>query len=266
MRIGEGTLGMVTGAIPLAALILGCIACAVVPGVIGPDAAMLGIGAIVLAAMVASAASSWRFSAVARRPAEWWSRWYSLAPLWVAAVFAAAIAPNPYGYPKLFYVPGEGMAPSLAKNDRFVARMGPAVGIGRGDVVVVDGPAGARHVQRVAALAGDRVALVDGVVILNGRRVPQRLVRAERTMRRLAERLPGEAGEHEILDSAAGPFDDFPETVVRPGHVFLLGDNRDESADSRVPRDRMGLGQVPLADVSGRFLFELEGLPAGIRW
>ena len=105
--------------------------------------------------------------------------------------------------------------------------------------------------------------MVRGVVVLNGRPVPQRLVGLERAqfggsaidVRRLAERFPGERRDHHIYDSGLTAGDNFVETTVPPGHVFLLGDNRDNSADSRFPDETFGLGFVPTADVVGRPVF-----------
>ena len=73
--------------------------------------------------------------------------------------------------------------------------------------------------------------------------------------RRLAEQFPGEASPHEIYDSGASPGDDFAEQRVAPGHLFLLGDNRDHSADSRFSRANGGWSRCRSADVRGVPLF-----------
>jgi signal peptidase I len=205
---------------------------------------------------------SWSGSRERRPLAAWWARWYGLAGLALAAIALAwPLTDLAQGYYQPFYVPAESMSPTLLKGDRFMASMRPWP-IRRGDVVVIDvGPL--RYVKRIAALPGDRIALKAGQVILNGQPVPQRLVRTE-TMggspgaaRRLAERFPGEAGAHHIYDLGPDPrMDEMDEQRVAPGHVFVLGDNRDRSADSRVSRILDGVEQLPLEKVRGRVLFQ----------
>jgi signal peptidase I len=179
----------------------------------------------------------------------------------VAILVLAILVAFGSGYFRNFYLPSEAMAPTLGKEDRFVAFMGGGGTVKRGDVIVF-AVGEWTYVKRVAALAGDRIGLSEGVVILNGRPVAQRFLKAENRpdspgtpVRRLAELFPGEAAPHEILDLERSDFDDFPERRVPDGFVFVLGDNRDRSADSRVPRVEMGVELLPVADIKGHALF-----------
>jgi signal peptidase I len=57
------------------------------------------------------------------------------------------------------------------------------------------------------------------------------------------------------LDQVASPSDDFGPVKVPAGHVFLMGDNRDDSADSRFQPFEGGIGMVPTDRLIGRALF-----------
>ena len=184
------------------------------------------------------------------------------AILWVlAAAILAPIALLGSGAVKHFNVPAESMAPTLVKGDRFVARMDGAGELQRGEIILLR-VGKSTYVKRIAGLPGDRIAMRDGVVVLNGRVVPQRMVGTEAEARRLAERFPGEAAEHFIYDLGPQPFDQMAERIVPSGHVFVLGDNRDLSADSRVARIDMGVEMAPITDILGRPLFRTWG-PSG---
>ncbi len=190
-----------------------------------------------------------------------------------ATAIAVAVIGLPFvalagGLFRLFYIPSESMTPTLLKNDRLIASMWGSAEPRRGDIILFAAHDGT-YIMRVAALAGDRVEMRDGVLILDGRAVAQRLVRVEPypypnpalpgPARRLEERFPGEPGPHQIFDHGPTPVDDTAEQKVAPGHVFVLGDNRDHSADSRVPRALFGVEQVPISDIRGRALYYTWG-------
>jgi signal peptidase I len=221
-----------------------------------------------LSAVLGSMLLTWRPSAFrADGSLRWWSRWYSLAAAGVLEVLLTAwLAGSAHGFYKPFYIPSEGMMPTLLKDDRLIASMRGPAELRRGDIILFR-VGEWTYIKRLAALPGDRIAFEGGAVILNGARVDQQPVGMERVegpfgptdARRLRERFPGEAGEHQIYDLGPSEVDDRAEAVVRPGHVFVLGDNRDRSADSRVPRDQMGVDQLPVGDILGKALFHTWG-------
>ena len=180
----------------------------------------------------------------------------------LGAPLAALILLFGSGLAHNFYIPSEAMAPTLEKYDRLVSFMDGAASVRRGRIIVFAMDE-ATYVKRVAGLPGDRIALKDGIVILNGQPVGQRFLREEARndssgpgrARRLQEQFPDEPGPHEILDSGPLSVDEMAEIRIPPGFLFVLGDNRDHSADSRVPRDMAGVELLPVADVRGHPLF-----------
>jgi signal peptidase I len=133
----------------------------------------------------------------------------------------------------------------------------------RGDVAVFKLPRDTDldYIKRVVGLPGDRIQMREGVLQINGAAVPKRYVddfvqivdengRTRRT-RRFEETLP-EGRKYMVLDSGPTSLDNTREFVVPAGHYFMMGDNRDNSTDSRVPREEDGVGFVPFENLVGR--------------
>ena len=146
----------------------------------------------------------------------------------------------------------------------------------RGDVVVFRAPANRSQVwvKRVIGLPGDRIALRSGRLWINGEPVKLRadgigemelengsVVPAPRYI----ETLPGNR-EHAILKVAAdGPYDNVAEFTVPADRLFVMGDNRDNSADSRVAVDAGGVGLLPASDLIGRARTLIGSWDLGVR-
>lgn len=189
----------------------------------------------------------------------WFRSTWAAALLLAAATFAQDAALPPFGW-RAFSVPSGSMAPTLEVGDIFLADVRtPGSRPQQGDVVVFAArdPAQTIYVKRVVALSGDRVEVRQGHLALNGRPTPLRAEPAEWTVdgeaRRYLETLPsGREFRMQKLRND-GPMNDTPDYIVPPGNMFLMGDNRDNSTDSRALAFREGapFGFVPVPDVLG---------------
>jgi signal peptidase I len=183
-----------------------------------------------------------------------------------------------------FYVPSGSMEPTLMIGDELIAAK-YAYGYGtaslpfgltlpgtgrvlakvpaRGDVVVFRWPGDASQtwVKRVIGLPGDRVAMRSGRLWINGEEVALRSDgdgMAEREdgspqpAARFVETLPGGVSHSIFKLDVHGPLDDMAEVTVPPGHLFVMGDNRDNSADSRLSVAAGGVGLLPVDDLVGQ--------------
>jgi len=160
----------------------------------------------------------------------------------------------------------------------------------RGDIAVIKAPRSHDDlIKRVIGLPGDTVELRAGQLYLNGAAVPKvaetpteiraspntncvadTTVRYQQTRAdgvvvcrypRFRETLPG-GRSYDTLDLGETGQDNFGPEIVPEGHIFLLGDNRDNSEDSRFPAIVGGVGMLPVENIVGRaeFLtFSLDG-------
>jgi signal peptidase I len=183
-----------------------------------------------------------------------------------------------------FYVPSGSMEPTLQIGDVMLgskfaygySRWSVPHGIGpvsetrlfgkmpkRGDVVIFRLPRNPREtlVKRLIGLPGDRIQMVHGRLIINEKPVPLSdagvgKVEEEsgrwREIARYTETLPGGV-KHPIFKRGwDGVLDDTPVFIVPAGHLFMMGDNRDNSMDSRVAAEDGGVGFVPVANLMAR--------------
>jgi signal peptidase I len=139
----------------------------------------------------------------------------------------------------------------------------------RGDIIVFRTPQDPRidYIKRLVGLPGDQIQMVEGVLYVNGMPVslrkiaPYREARADGSrpeIRRYEETLPG-GRVHQVLDEKPygnidmGGFDSDNTSVytVPEGHFFFMGDNRDNSLDSRFDQP-LGVGFVPIENLVGR--------------
>lgn len=174
-----------------------------------------------------------------------------------------------------------------------------------GDVVIFKAPPGndVDYIKRVIGLPGDQVQMKGGVLWLNGKAVPKERVEdfvipvsanmieaasidgrspcvvemfeataadGTRSCRypQYRETLPSGVS-YNVLDMGPRPQDDTPAVVVPAGHVFLMGDNRDNSMDSRYPAvEGGGIGIVPQENLVGRatvMMFSTDGSASWVK-
>jgi len=145
-----------------------------------------------------------------------------------------------------------------------------------GDVVVFRWPGNRSQawVKRVVGLPGDRIQMRQGQLFINDRAAslkPDGIGDAEddtggvQRAHRYIETLPNGVSHAIFKIRDNGWLDNTPEVTVPPGHLFVMGDNRDNSADSRVPLREGGVGLLPIDNLIGRADAVVGSWDLGIR-
>ena len=196
-----------------------------------------------------------------------------------------------------FYVPSGSMEPTLLIGDALLASKYP-YGYGtsslpiqinlpetrrvfsgtpkRGDVVVFRWPGDRSQawVKRVVGLPGDRIQMREGQLFINDRAAslkPDGIGEAEddnggsEPAYRYIETLPNGVSHAIFKLRDNGRLDNTPEVTVPPDRLFVMGDNRDNSADSRVPVREGGVGLLPMDNLVGRADAVVGSWDLGIR-
>lgn len=162
----------------------------------------------------------------------------------------------------------------------------------RGDVVIFKHPIDETdYIKRVIGLPGDTVQMVDGTLVLNGKPVPkvriedfiveirpdERCYSGRFAMQteegrpacrypQFRETLPNGVS-YNVLDLGTVDVDNTPPVIVPEGHLFMMGDNRDNSQDSRRASVSGGwVGLVPTENLVARASFMYWSWGNGVRW
>jgi len=155
----------------------------------------------------------------------------------------------------------------------------------RGDVVVFKLPrdTSVDYIKRIVGLPGDRIQMIDGVLNINGEPVKLQQVEdgvdpdyhGHASVHQFIETLPNGVQHPIFKHDGVNPLDNTAVFTVPEGKVFAMGDNRDNSLDSRVPPQEDGVGFVPVENLVGRaevrwFSFDDQKPwyygPFGVRW
>jgi signal peptidase I len=226
-----------------------------------------------------------------KKTSTWRGQFVQLTGIVLAVFLAKGALAEP------FYVPSGSMEPTLQIGDALLAskyaygystaslpiqinlpESGRVFGETpkRGDVVVFRWPGDRSQawVKRVVGLPGDRIQMRQGQLFINDHAAelkPDGIGEAEddngtvEPAFRFIETLPGGVS-HQILKLRDnGRLDNTAEVTVPPGRLFVMGDNRDNSADSRVPVRDGGVGMLPMDDLVGRADAVVGSWDLGIR-
>jgi len=175
----------------------------------------------------------------------------------VLLLVALGFAFNNLAY-RAFSAPGNSMIPVIENGDyiyvfKYAYLLMPPE---RGDIIVFLHPTLNSHfMKRIAGLPGDTIQMRGGMPVINGvsatrREVePLQMAESEKPVKQFEETLPTGA-RYRTIDLFPGFRDNTDLFEVPPGHVFVLGDNRDDSNDSRFPE----FGFIPLGKIEGKIV------------
>ena len=191
------------------------------------------------------------------RPRPAWFR-----STWFAAIISIAVSiglgvVTPVGW-QPFSIPSGSNLPTLLVGDRIVTDIrDPVIMPDRGDIVFFKFPRdpSITYVKRLVGLPGDRIRIEHGQLSINGQPVLREAAGTfvadddglHTSYQRYIEVLPGGRRYAVLHATDIGALNNTPEYQVPPGTFFVLGDNRDNSVDSRMTM----VGYVPVRNLIG---------------
>jgi len=188
----------------------------------------------------------------------WFARWYSCLAVFLAVSLIASLGTHVLrSRVATFHVRSGTMIPTILVGDYVVAQKpgGAATSMRPCDVVVFRTPSRANepevdYVKRVVALPGDHVGYAGGRLRLNGQFVPREKVGSADNGTICRETLLNGCSYLILEIGDQGPFDNVSDILVPPSSFFGLGDNRDDSLDSR----GANVGPIPCENYRGRVM------------
>jgi signal peptidase I len=178
---------------------------------------------------------------------RWYARWLAIIPLLCLVIPLVGLSVvRAYLY-RPFDAPTNSMSPTINKGDYFIIseRAYDQHSPTYGDVIVFNSPSlSASYVKRIVGLPGDRVQMSGGMPYVNGMAFRAQQVGQTNAFVEVSENGVSYTVLNQIEN---GPLDDTEEYTVPPNKYFVLGDNRDNSTDSR-----REIGFVDRSDILGR--------------